>query len=123
MTGLLVDVQKDRVELVEVTNTYSCSMWIGCKEEYVEIISREIDKRKYKIVCDNRALLRDDPIISAVNADLQPMLMGNLIILADENGARASLKVDDLLNLKDCIGRAFNERKPDGYPVVCWMER
>ena len=123
MTGLLIDVKKDCVKLIEVTNRYSCSVWIGCKEEYIEIISRKIEGKKYKVVCDNKALLRDNPIISALNENLHTMLMGNLIILADEDGGDASLKVDDLLDLKDCIGQMFSDRKPDGYPVVCWMER
>lgn len=79
--------------------------------------------RNIRLFADNKALLRDNPIISALNENLHPMLMGNLIIFADEDGEDASLKVDDLLDLKDCIGQMFSDRKPDGYPVVCWMER
>lgn len=50
MTGLLIDVKKDCVKLIEVTNKHSCSVWIGCKEEYIEIISRKIDARNIRLL-------------------------------------------------------------------------
>ena len=122
MTGLLVDVQRSTVKIVNVSGLQDYYRLIGCTT--VDIVNRKIGKKRYEIICDDEGLLTNEPIVSAIDGKLQPMLVGNLIIAgeADTDGNLTSLKADDLVNLNVNLRYVFSRKKPMGYPVICWME-
>ena len=122
MTGLLVDVQRSTVKIVNVSGLQDYYRLIGCTT--VDIVNRKIGNKRYEIICDDEGLLTSEPIVSAIDGKLQPMLVGNLIIAgeADTDGNLTSLKADDLVNLNVNLRYVFSRKKPLGYPVICWME-
>lgn len=65
---------------------------LGCS--CIDIVSRKIGTRNFDIVCDDEALLRDDPIPSAVSHGLDPVLYGALFVAKFDG-------VDDLTSLTD----------------------
>ena len=73
--------QREFVE--ELKNFYE---FINC--DTVDIVRRPIGGRTYCIICDDEGLLKEKPIASAVNKNLNVELVGNLIItgLPDRDG-------------------------------------
>ena len=53
----------------------------------IDIVSRRIKDTYFDIICDDEGLLKDNPRITAVDTEGNPMLVGNLIFShTDENG-------------------------------------
>ena len=78
MKALLIDVQRDTVEYVEPQGLADFYRLIDC--DLIDITCREINGRRYDIICDDCGWFRDDVKFSAVTAYGNPVLVGNLII-------------------------------------------
>lgn len=64
------------------------------------IINRKIGDRYFDIYCDDQGLLSDNPIPSAFNSELKPVLVGNLIFAHHDNyGETTELSDDDIAHL------------------------
>lgn len=48
----------------------------------IDIISREINGVSYDIICDDEGLFKDEIVITCVNTNFEPMLVGSLFIVA-----------------------------------------
>ena len=106
---VLIDVVRKTVEDVEVKDDLdafyeklNCSM--------VEITSLMIGGVWYDIMCDEEGLLKNQPIVSAVQLEtLDPMLVGNLMFFNyDGRGNLVSLDDTDIERIKDNIVIAFD---------------
>lgn len=82
MKMLLVDVKNCVVKPVDVNGLNDYYDLIGCR--CIDIVNRQIGKRRFEIICDDEGLLVDKPIMSAVSYMGEPMLMGNLLIAGGE---------------------------------------
>lgn len=86
MVGILVDVYEDTIrkayledELEEFYKLLQC--------DCIDIVVREVDGVSYDIVCDDEGLLKSGFIVSAVDEEGEPQLVGNLLFLHhDEEG-------------------------------------
>lgn len=78
----------------------------------IDIATRRIGTRKkhYDIIVDDEGLFVDNPRVSAIDSNLKPMLVGNLIITNSKNGATTSLTDDDINYLKQYVEKLFNFR-------------
>ena len=69
----------------------------------IDIVSRRIGDKYYDIVCDDEALLKDNPICSAYDGSYKPALYGNIFICnpptETSNGYCTSLTEQDLTNV------------------------
>lgn len=92
MKALLIDVQRDTVEYVEPQGLADFYRLIDC--DLIDITCREINGRRYDIICDDCGWFRDDVKFSAVTAYGNPVLVGNLIITgeADADGDQTDLQ-------------------------------
>lgn len=74
--------------------------------ECIDIVATEVAGHKVEIVCDDEALLKDNPIATAVNHSGKAVLFGNLFITgpANEEGALTSLGIQTAF---DVIQQAF----------------
>lgn len=82
LKAVLIDVYNEKVEIKDIEPEL---------EEYyrlldctlVDIVTRKIGGKLFYIVCDEEGLYShgDDPRISALNSDYEPMLVGNLLVL------------------------------------------
>lgn len=71
---------------------------IGC--QVFDIANRQIGDVRYDIFCDDEGLLTEEPLVTAVEADGTPMLVGNLIFARhDVEGNTVDLTEDDIHNI------------------------
>lgn len=100
MKCLLLDVKKG-CRYVDVKSEDSCGRLdeyynlIGCK--CIDIVSRNINGKYYDIICDDEALLKENPMPSMIDENGKISLCGNLLICnCDDDGNEVSLLRDDL---------------------------
>ena len=76
---------------------------IGC--DCIDIVARKIGNKYFEIICDDEGLLKENPRISAVDKNMKPALIGNLLIAGpvDEDGELTSLSDEDISIIKDNI--------------------
>lgn len=96
MKCILVDVKNNKVKTLEIEpklqNYYDL---IGCN--LIDIVSRKLGDKYYDIICDDEGLLKENPIISALDSDKHCALVGNLIIChCDSEGYETSLTDEDI---------------------------
>lgn len=121
LRGVLVDVEKETVSVVEIP--YELDEFyriLNC--DCIDIVSRRIGRKNFKIVCDDEALLKAPTKISAIDNLGRPMMCGNLFIVGGEviNGNLTSLEHPDtvLKRIQHMCTRKF----PAGYPIVTQCE-
>lgn len=118
--GFMINVVNGTMGVKEVEGCLdSYYNLLGC--DMIEIVSRKIGNYNYEIICDEEGLLKDKAIVSAFSIDGDPMLVGNLFVVAYEGmGELRSLTDDEIDNLKHNICAAI---KPDRfYPILTNVE-
>lgn len=92
--GVLFDVAKGTVEVKEIEKSReSFYKVINCR--LIDIAFRTIGGKEFDIICDDEALLTRNPTPSAVNANKQIVLFGNLFVV------RTNERGDDVTSLSD----------------------
>lgn len=87
--------------------------------EPFDIARRNIGGRYYDIFVDDIGLFREDPVVSAINAQGEPMLVGNLIFTNhNEQGETISLSDEDIAGILHSVVRVYTEKRPHGYKAV-----
>lgn len=103
----------EKITMLHIGNTLERVDILPKLEEYyrvldcdlIDIVCVQIAGRYYDIICDDEYLLRDgEKFVSAVNADGQPMLCGDLLVCsygenADGEIEEKSLNPDDILRI------------------------
>lgn len=101
LTGVLVDVNTDKVETVTLDGTLS-DFYRVLHCDCIDITTRLIDGKCFDIVCDDEGLLKSPFRVSAVNRKREPMLVGNLFICSsDEEGESISLTDSEIEHVKN----------------------
>lgn len=122
MRTILLNVEKEKVEVIEVGNRLDD--WyeaLGC--EMVEIDARRIGGRRFLVMCDEEGLLKGEPKISAISDMGDIMFVGNLMFFNDgEDGELAGLSEDDIKHLMRFIQRMSTRNFPQGYPMLTQCE-
>ncbi len=99
--GLLIDVENGKVEVVEIPQKLE-EYYKLLNVEYIDIVNRYIANELYTIVCDDEALLKENPRISAIDYYNEPMLYGNLFITKyTDSEYLESLSDEDINKLYD----------------------
>lgn len=81
ITGILLDVlnmKTPRPYTIETSNLQSYYTALGC--DVFDITTRKIGRGYYDVYCDDEGLLKCNPILSAVDSDGSPALVGNLFV-------------------------------------------
>ena len=75
-----------------------------CECNTIDIVSRKIAGDYYDITCDDEALLKTEPVFTAVSKDNYLMLCGNLFITRNNAaGELADLTDDDVLRIQHSL--------------------
>ena len=82
MGMLLIDVNKNKVKVVDVDSLDSYYSHIGCR--CIDIVNRKIGDKRFGIICDDEGLFVENPKTSAITQSGMPMLVGNLLIAGGE---------------------------------------
>lgn len=68
----------------------------------IDIVTRKVNGRWFDIICDDEGLLKDEIVVSAIDRNLQTMLVGTLIFTHhDGAGYTTGISDDDVKCLKD----------------------
>lgn len=121
LRGVLVDVEKETVSVVEIPDELDEYYKIlNC--DCIDIVVRRIGRKNYNIVCDDEALLKAPAKISAIDNLGRPMLCGNLFIVGGEviDGNLTSLERPDTVLKK--VQHMYTRQFPAGYPMLTQCE-
>lgn len=125
LRGVLVDVEKETVSVVEIPDEldeYYRILNCTC----IDIVVRRIGRKNFYIVCDDEALFKEPQKISAINNLGQPMLCGNLFIVGGEvegiNGNLTSLELSEAVYVTGKIQHMGTRKFPAGYPMLTQCE-
>lgn len=76
-----------------------------------DIAQRKIGDKYYDIFVDDIGLFKDDPRVTALTEDGEPMLVGNLIFANHDNqGNTTSLTDEDIDNIMNHVGFAVMQK-------------
>ena len=122
MKFLLLDVKNEKVEAIDIEPTLDeYYRVLDC--DIIDIPTRYIGGRKFDIICDDEALLKDDTKISAINRNGGAMLGGNLLFCHHDNeGNTVGLEDEEIEFLKDKIHVLSTRLFSDGYPMLTRCE-
>lgn len=120
LRGVLIDVEKETYGIVEIEDEldeYYRILNCSC----IDITVRSIgSNKKFIIVCDDEALCKADPKISAVDYFGQTQLCGNLFIVSCEieNENLVSLTDQEAAYLMRLVKKIPTRKFPNGYPML-----
>lgn len=120
ITAYLIDPETKTAKPVTITasleNYYST---LRC--DLIDIVDRRIGGKRYTIICDDEALLRNDPLISAIGDLGAPMLVGSLLVANSDRhtGTLLSLEQNDIAHIARHIHHHGTRRHPEGWPMLC----
>lgn len=118
---LVLDVEKDELREAQCHNIDD--FYRELNAEPFDIARRVIGGKPYDIFIDDMGLLKENPIVSAVDGSLTPMLVGNLVFANhDGSGNTVSLTDEDMVHIASCIGKAYSQARPDGYKILMKCE-
>ena len=98
----------EEVQLPDDNQLPALYRYLEC--DCIDIVRRSINGVEYAITCDDEGALKSDRVVTAINADAEPMFFGNLLITRNEGPELASLTDDDIASIR----RAVIELKASG---------
>lgn len=108
MKALLIDVFNSEVKVVDTvkfTDFYPL-LQAGC----FDIATRRIgnENRVFDLYVDDEGWLKDYPIVSALDENLSPALVGNIVVTRSENGDQIDMTDDDIDYINSYIKTVMN---------------
>ena len=82
MEMLFIDVENNKVKVVDVDGLGDYYKYIGCR--CIDIVNRKIGDKRFEIICDDEGLFVENPKTSAITESGRPILVGNLLIAGGE---------------------------------------
>lgn len=117
ITGVLLDAQTARVQRATIPATLeSYYKHLDCS--IIDIISRRIGGKRFDIICDDEGLLKDDPRISALDSEYQPMLVGNLFVCSHAEGYEISLTEEEISHVLRYAVKLPTRQHPEGLAML-----
>ena len=120
ITGFLVDTEgvignpkgdiRTTIKAVTIDKTLD-SYYKTLHCDLIEIPSYQFGGKRYAVICDEEGLLRQRPVISAIDKNGKPALVGSLFIV--KPGLR-SLTEDDIERLDKCVRQVQLLHQPTG---------
>lgn len=93
--------------------------------DVIDIVNRGFVscKRRFDIICDDEGLLKDEPLISAIDERMHPMLVGSLLVIgeADDEGNETSLTDEDVRVLERFTYSFGTRAHPTPYKMLGMM--
>ena len=117
MRGVLLDVVKGEIKEVNIEDSLE-AYYDALNCTVIDIVQRDIGGITFDIVCDDEGLLKDSPVVSAVDSKYRPMFVGNLLFLHgdDTTGEMVGISEEEASFL---IGNCcWSVRDTTVYPVM-----
>lgn len=121
--GVLVDVEQETVSVMEIPDELD-ELYRILNCDCIDIVVRRIGSKLFNIICDDEALLKDWPKISAIDNLGRPMLCGNLFIVGGEtiNGNLTGLELSETGYVTGKVQHLCTRKFPAGYPMLTQCE-
>lgn len=119
MRVMLLDVKKGTgLEGISIPDKLSAYYEkIGCST--IDIVVRWIGGRDFDIICDDEGLFDENPIVSALDDEFQPALVGNLIFAHhDAEGNMTGLNLGDEEILKNAQIQIYDVVRGENHTVI-----
>lgn len=117
ITGVLVDARNASITRAEIPATLdSYYEHLDCST--IDIVSRRIGGRRFDIICDDEGLFKDDPRISALDSEYQPMLVGNLFVCSHADGYEISLTEEEISHVLRYAVNLPTRQHPEGLAML-----
>jgi len=119
MKSVLLDVINNTIAEVDASTLDDYYRLLGCTT--VDIVGRKIGGKWYDIICDDEGTFVENPKISAINEDGEPMLVGSLLITGPvdyRHGVSKDLKDDDIKNIFKSVTLVNTRKHPMPYKVL-----
>lgn len=126
LRGVLVDVENEKVSVIEIPDELDEFYKIlNCS--CIDIVVRNIGgklRKKFNIVCDDEGTFKDSPKISAIDNMAKAQLVGNLFIVGSEviDGELTSLSEYDVAYILSKIEKLPTRKFLAGYPMLTQCE-
>lgn len=105
VVGVLFDVERTGTAKAHTVKTDSLQGYydaLNCS--LFDITTRKIGEHFYDIYCDDEGLLKCNPIVSAIDSDGAPALVGNLFVVKhNEEGETISLTESQIHEVIDNV--------------------
>lgn len=107
--GFLIDISNSNPYIAEIDGSLkSIYKILNCS--LFDIATRKIGDKYFDIYCDDEGLLKCSPVVSAMSANHEPMLVGNLFIVNhDDEGEMTSLTDEEIDLIKRNLTPIFDE--------------
>ena len=121
MKMLLLDVYNNKVSIVNATGLDDYYKHLGCR--CIDIVRRKIGDIEVEIIVDDEGLLVENPKPSAIGANGEIMLVGNLLIASGKviDGELTGLKKKELENILNYFGEITIPTYSEPYKVLTGM--
>lgn len=105
ITGFFVDPENNTAEPCTIEKSLDAYYeLLQC--DLIDIVSRSIGEEFYYIICDDEALLKADPIPSAIDRKGEVVLCGPIFIVNDDGECDVcSLTPDDIKHLQKRVSK------------------
>lgn len=119
MKALLIDTETRKATAVEIGDENRLEQYYDLlKCSLIDITSRKIGGKYYDIIVDDEGLFAEKPVVSALDPEGQPALVGNLLICNyDGDGGETSLTDEDIARIQEFIAYGFEQNKETGEVV------
>lgn len=118
MKYLLIDVINNDVRLVEADGLDDFYKLLNCR--CIDIIHRKIGDIECTLIIDDEGLLKDDPIVSAIDVNGSPCLVGNILIASAKtvDGELTELTNEDVQDIMFNVAEITTLKRSEPYRVL-----
>ena len=123
LRGVLVDVEKETAGVVEIPDELDEFYKIlNC--DCIDIVVRQIGRKRFNIICDDEGLFKDPQKISAIDNLGQAQLVGNLFIVGSSvlDGDLTGLTEKEAAYILARVQKIGTIKFPAGYPMLTQCE-
>ena len=120
VTGVLIDTVNRKASIHTVNSDTLQAYYDILNCNTFDIATRKIGKKYYDIFCDDEGLYQSNPVVSALSANGEPMLVGNLFVTrTDSNGETISLSLGEIREVMEHTIHLTNDKNETWIAVVC----
>ncbi len=122
MKALLLSVEKQKTEFTDLPFGLG-KLYEHLNCQTVQVIYYKVEETVFMFCADEEGLMVSDPVMSAIDKNLEPMLVGSFAVFGlDEIWEPRDLTEDECELLKKHILRVPTQKHPEGLLMLAGVE-
>ena len=120
--GFLVDVKNRTAKEIDFEPSLSKYYeLLGC--DTIDIVTRSVGGKVFDVICDDEGLMCENPVISAVDTKMEPMLVGSLLFVHhDSAGNTTGVTGEECTHLLAHVCQVTQGSDTKPHPCVVGLE-